>query len=96
LIIHGLNNERTAFLNCPLFLELALVGVYFEGKVERAEGKDGSEREDHSQHQKHRSEGSSDDAAQGKVYKHGGNYEADNSIHIGHIAFHLIISPFCE
>ena len=70
---------------------LAFVCAEFEGSIERAERHDGRQSEDSSQHDQDDAESSSDDPAEVEVCEQCGNYEADNTIGVGHIAFHWII-----
>lgn len=75
----------------PVNFGLTLVRAEFEWSIERAERHDRCQGEDSSQHEQDDAEGSGDDPTEVQIGEQGRDHEADDTIGVGHIAFHWII-----
>src|SRR5690606_6894768 len=77
-------------LPSPPGLVLFPVGAEFEQRVERTERDHRGEQEDDAQHQQDNAERSRHNSAEIQVGEERGDHNTDNSVNIGHIAFHEI------
>jgi hypothetical protein len=68
--------------------ELTFVSAKFKGCIQRAESDNGGHREHSSEDQQHGAERASDDAGEIQIGEQCSDYQADDTIDIGQIAFH--------
>ena len=76
----------------PNTVNLLFLSTELEGSVERAEGYNGSQYKDGGEHDQDNAERAGNYSAKIQVGEQGGDDDTDDTVEVGHIAFHREIS----